>query len=113
VNDRNPIDRHPSEIKRDLVMRRSELEGHLIRLFRRRKPVWSGSQLPEGPAGDTGSVRNGATLPLLPIAGGAALVAFFLLRRRAWPLHLAGRFVQLAAPVVVPILIRRLAGRTD
>jgi len=52
------------------------------------------------------------TMRVLSIAAGAALLGVFFLRRRLWPVRLAGgRFVELAAPVVVPVLLRRIAGR--
>ncbi len=106
------VERHSSEIKRDLMRRRSELEEQLTRLFRGRKARSSAFLEPGGPIG-VAPVRNGAGVPLLPIAAGVALVGVFLMRRHLSPLRLAGRFVELAAPVVVPALVRRLAGGRD
>jgi hypothetical protein len=115
MNDGGPVERNSSEIKRDLRRRRSELEENLKRLFGGRNPGPDGSDPARGPSEPLGVIRNGAGAPVLSIAAGAALIgAFFLLRRRLWPLHLAGRFVELAAPVAVPLLVRRIiAGRVD
>lgn len=108
MNDVSPAQRNSSEIKRDLRRRRSELQENLNSLLRGRKPRSGNSTTPPGPIELLG---NGATMPLLSIAAGAALVGFLLLKRRLWPLRLAGRFVELAAPVVAPVLVRRIAGR--
>jgi len=110
VNDVSPLERNSSDIKRDLRRRRSELQVNLKRLFRGRNTLPIG---PGEPVGKIGRAGNGASMPVLSIAAGAALVGVFLLRRRLfWPLRLAGRFVELAAPVVVPVLVRRIAEET-
>lgn len=111
MNDVRPVERNSSEIKRDLRLRRSELHENLKQLFRGRKAGVDDSNRPSGPIGAMGRIGHRATMPVLSIAAGAALVGVFLLRRRLWPLRLAGRFVELAAPVVVPVLLRRIAGR--
>lgn len=117
MNDVSPVERNSSEIKRDLRLRRSELQENLKRLFRGRRAGSGDSNRPHGPSGPAGSIGrsgNGATLSVLSIAAGAAIIGVFgvfLLRRRLWPSRLARRFVELAAPVVVPALVRRIAGR--
>jgi len=111
MNAVSPVERNSSEIKRDLRLRRSELQENLKQLFRGRKAGAGGSNRPSGPVAAIGLIGNGATMPVLSIAAGAALLGVYLLRRRLWPLRLAGRFVELAAPVVVPVLLRRIAGR--
>ena len=111
MNEVSPVERNSSEIKRDLRLRRSELQENLKQLFRGRKAGAGNSNPPSGPVAAIGRIGNGATMPVLSIAAGAALVGVYLLRRRLWPLRLAGRFVGLAVPVVVPVLLRRVAGR--
>ena len=113
MNDVNPLERNSSEIKRDLERRRSELEENLHQIFRGKKTLWS-SNRPFGPSESIQTIAalgNGAKLPVLAILAGAALVGLFLLRRRLFlPMRLAGRFVELAAPIVVPAVVRRIAG---
>jgi len=106
VNDVSPVQRNSSEIKRDLRRRRSELQENLKGLLRGRKTRSGDSSRSKGPSGP-----NGAKMPLLSIAASAAMVGVLLMSRRLWPLRVAGRLVGLAAPVVVPALVRRIAGR--
>lgn len=108
MNDVSEVQRNSSEIKRDLRLRRSELQENLKSAVRGRK-LRSGDS--NESSGSSGPIANGATMPLLSIAAGAALVGVLLLRRRLWPLRLVGRVVELAAPVVVPTFVRRIAGR--
>ncbi len=100
------IPRSSSQIKRGLELRRSELREDMDLLIRGRKSRPSDAQ-ENGMAPLSGDSR----LPLLSIAAAGAVVGFFLLRRSAWPLRLAGHVVELAAPVVVPVLFRRVLGR--
>jgi hypothetical protein len=53
-----------------------------------------------------------AAVPVLTVVAAAALVGLFLLKRRLLPFRLASRFVVVAVPVVLPLLVRRIAGRT-
>ena len=114
MNDVGPVERSSFEIKRDLRLRRSELQDNLRQFFRGSKVRADDSNRPSGPVGGMGTIGRigtGAAMPVLTVAAGAALVGLFLLRRRLLPLRLASRFVEVAAPVVLPVLVRRIAGR--
>jgi hypothetical protein len=106
------VERNSSEIKRDLERRRSELEENLHQIFRGKKARSSSNRLlGSSESIEIGDLGNGVKLPVLAIVAGAALAGLFLLRRRLYlPMRLAGRFVELAAPVVVPAVVRRIAG---
>jgi hypothetical protein len=106
MNGVSPGERSVSEIRRDLRRRRSELQENLYILFRGRNPG-----PPRGAIEPMGFHVKSARMPAIAIAAGVAVAGFYLLRRRLWPLRFAGRFAELAAPVVVPILVRRIAGR--
>jgi hypothetical protein len=82
VNDVSPAQRNSSEIKRDLSLRRSELQENLKRLLRGGKTRSGDSNPPSGPVGAIGRIGNGAAMPVLSIAAGTALVGLFLQRRR-------------------------------
>jgi hypothetical protein len=109
----SPVERNSSEIKRDLERRRSELEENLHQIFRGKKARSSSNRLfgSSESIETIGDLGNGVKLPVLAIVAGAALAGLFLLRRRLYlPMRLAGRFVELAAPVVVPAVVRRISG---
>jgi hypothetical protein len=102
------IPRSSSQIKRGLELRRSELREDMDLLFRGRKPrLTAATETTEGIDASAGDSR----IPLLPIVAAGAVVGFFLLRRSVWPLRMAGRFVELAAPAMVPVFVRRVLGR--
>jgi hypothetical protein len=57
-----------------------------------------------------GGASSGGTLPALSVVAAGILAGVLALRRPLWPVRLAGRFVEiaapLAAPLVVPMLVR-------
>jgi hypothetical protein len=107
VRDVSGTQRSSSEIKRELELRRSELQEDMDFLFRGRK-ARANEARPELP-GYSGS--GGGTFPLLPVIAAGAVIGFLLLRRSTWPLRMATRLVELAAPVMVPMLVRRVLDR--
>jgi hypothetical protein len=107
VIDVSGIPRTSAQIKRDLELRRSELREDMDLLFRGRKARSSGAM----EAGGFDIEPRDSSLPLLPIVAAGAVVGFLLMRRSVWPLRMASRFVELAAPAMVPTLARRLLGR--
>jgi hypothetical protein len=101
------VPRSSAQIKRGLELRRSELRDDMDLLFRGRKSRTSGTAAL--PSIEAQPLEPG--LPLLPIVAAGAVAGFLLMRRSVWPLRVAGRFVELAAPAMVPALMRRVLGR--
>jgi hypothetical protein len=107
MTDVTGVGRSSAQIKRDMELRRAELREDMDLLFRGRK---SRTGLTPGlPAMEAQPLEP--SLPLLPVVAVGAIAGFLLMRRSVWPLKMAGRFVELAAPAMVPALVRRVLGR--
>jgi hypothetical protein len=107
VIDVSGIPRTSAQIKRGLALRRSELREDMDLLFRGRKSRTTSAM----EAGDLEAQPRDPNLPLLPVVAAGAVVGFLLMRRSVWPLRMAGRIVELAAPAMVPALVHRILGR--
>jgi hypothetical protein len=56
----------------------------------------------------TATAPMSSSLPVLAVVAAGAAIGFLLFRRSVWPLRLAGRVIELAAPAMVPVLVQRV-----
>ncbi len=106
MNDWSGYPRSASQIKRGLELRRSELREDMDLFFRGKRSRAGDVDIESD---ETAAAAPGtSSLPVLAVVAAGALIGFLVFRRSVWPLRLAGRVIELAAPAMVPVLVQRV-----